>query len=288
MRRNRPGRHPLGLATLTWLYILWSLVPVLVAIRISFNSGKSRSAFQSPSWRWYFNDPVQSVWHDDTLRQPLRNSLKLAGLSMLFTTPIGVAMAIGLQRWRGRLSKVSNALTLVPLVTPEIVMGVALFLVFTQVYTGVPRGFTTQLLGHITFSISYVVVIVRGRLAAIGPQYEEAARDLGANRLQAMRLVLLPLLGPAIFASVMVVFAGSIDDFVISSFLSTGASSETVPMKIYAGGRATATPALNALATIMLVFTLAAVSLAAIVIRRMRIRQGGGDDAQLGSLAAVG
>ncbi len=288
MKRNRPGRHPLGLATLTWLYILWSLVPVLVAIRISFNSGKSRSAFQSPSWRWYFNDPVQSVWHDDTLRQPLRNSLKLAGLSMLLTTPIGVAMAIGLQRWRGRLSKVSNALTLIPLVTPEIVMGVALFLVFTQVYTGVPRGFTTQLLGHITFSISYVVVIVRGRLAAIGPQYEEAARDLGANRLQAMRLVLLPLLGPAIFASVMVVFAGSIDDFVISSFLSTGASSETVPMKIYAGGRATATPALNALATIMLVFTLAAVSLAAIVMRRMRLRQGGGDDAQLGSLAAVG
>ncbi len=288
MRRNRPGRHPLGLATLTWLYILWSLVPVLVAIRISFNSGKSRSAFQSPSWRWYFNDPIQSVWHDDSLRQPLRNSLKLAGLSMLFTTPIGVAMAIGLQRWRGRLAKVSNALTLVPLVTPEIVMGVALFLVFTQVYTGVPRGFTTQLLGHITFSISYVVVIVRGRLAAIGPQYEEAARDLGANRLQAMRLVLLPLLGPAIFASVMVVFAGSIDDFVISSFLSTGASSETVPMKIYSGGRATATPALNALATIMLVFTLAAVSLAAIVMRRMRLRQGGGDDAQLGTLAAVG
>jgi spermidine/putrescine transport system permease protein len=278
----------LGLATLTWLYVLWSLVPVLVAVRISFNSGKSRSAFQAPSLRWYFTDPVQSVWHDDSLRQPLRNSLKLAGLSMLLTTPIGVAMAIGLQRWRGRLSKASNALMLVPLVTPEIVMGVALFLVFSQVYTGVPRGFTTQLLGHITFSISYVVVIVRGRLAAIGPQYEEAARDLGANRLQAMRLVLLPLLGPAIFASVMVVFAGSIDDFVISSFLSTGAASETVPMKIYSGGRATATPALNALATIMLAFTLAAVALAALIMRRMRARQGGGEDAQLGNLAAVG
>jgi len=207
---------------------------------------------------------------------------------MLITVPIGVAMAIGLQRWRGRASKASNALMLFPLVTPEIVMGVALFLVFTQVYRGVPRGFTTQLLGHITFSISFVVVIVRGRLAAIGPQYEEAARDLGANRLQAMRLVLLPLLGPAIFASLMVVFAGSIDDFVISSFLSTGAGSETVPMKIYAGGRATATPALNALATIMLVFTLAAVGLAALVMRGMRTRQGGGKGAQLGSLAAVG
>ena len=229
------------------------------------------------------------MWHDDTLVQPLKNSLKLAVLSMLITTPIGVTMAIGLQRWRGRLSKASNALMLFPLVTPEIVMGVALFLVFTQVYTGVPRGFTTQLLGHITFSISYVVVIVRGRLAAIGPQYEEAARDLGANRLQAMRLVLLPLLGPAIFASLMVVFAGSIDDFVISSFLSTGASSETVPMKIYAGGRATATPALNALATIMLVFTLGRSSASpAVVMRSMRARQGGGKDAQLGNLAAVG
>jgi spermidine/putrescine transport system permease protein len=288
VRRHRPGRHPLGLATITWLYVLWSLVPVLVAMRISFNSGKSRSAFQSPSLRWYFTDPTKSVWHDATLVQPLKNSLKLAFLSMLITTPIGVSMAIGLQRWRGRLSKASNALMLFPLVTPEIVMGVALFLVFTQVYTGVPRGFTTQLLGHITFSISYVVVIVRGRLAAIGPQYEEAARDLGANRLQAMRLVLLPLLGPAIFASVMVVFAGSIDDFVISSFLSTGASSETVPMKIYAGGRATATPALNALASIMLVFTLAAVGIAGLVMRRMRSRQGGGEDAQLGSLAVVG
>jgi spermidine/putrescine transport system permease protein len=287
VKRNRPGRHAFGLGTITWLYVLWSLVPVLVAMRISFNSGKSRSTFQSPSWRWYFTDPLQSVWHDDSLRQPLRNSLKLAALSMLFTTPIGVSMAIGLQRWRGRLSKAANGLMLFPLVTPEIVMGVALFLVFTQVYTGVPRGFTTQLLGHITFSISYVVVIVRGRLAAIGPQYEEAARDLGANRLQAMRLVLLPLLGPAIFAALMVVFAGSIDDFVISSFLSTGASSETVPMKIYSSGRATATPALNALATIMLVFTLSAVALAAIVMRHMRARQGGGEDAQLGNLAAV-
>lgn len=287
MSRHRPGRPAFGLATITWLYVLWSLLPVLVAVRISFNSGRSRSAFQSPSLRWYFDDPLQSVLRDDALRQPLKNTLKLAALSMVFTTPIGVMMAVGLQRWRGRLSKASNALMLIPLVTPEIVMGVALFLVFTQVYTGVPRGFTTQLLGHITFSISYVVVIVRGRLAAIGPQYEEAARDLGANRLQAMRLVLLPLLGPAIFASVMVVFAGSIDDFVISSFLSTGASTETVPMKIYSGGRATATPALNALATIMLVFTLAAVASAALVMRAMRRRQGGGD-AQLGSLAAVG
>ncbi len=208
--------------------------------------------------------------HDASLHTAMWNTLKLAGLCMLIATPLGVAMAIGLQRWRGKLSTGANTLMLVPIVTPEIVFGVALFVVFTQVYTGFPGGITTQLLGHVTFTMSFVVVIIRGRLAAIGTQYEEAARDLGASRLQALRLVLLPLLGPAIFASLMVVFATSVDDFVISSFLSTGASTETVPIKIYSGARAGSTPALNALATVMLLVTLVAVALAGLVMRRMR------------------
>ncbi len=267
--RNRHGRAR-WLALVTWLYVLWSLVPVLVAVRISLNSGRSRSAFQAPSFRWYWGDATSSVWHDDTLHTAMGNTLKLAGLCMLIATPLGVAMAIGLQRWRGKLSTGANTLMLVPIVTPEIVFGVALFIVFTQVYTGLPGGITTQLLGHVTFTMSFVVVIIRGRLAAIGTQYEEAARDLGASRLQALRLVLLPLLGPAIFASLMVVFATSVDDFVISSFLSTGASTETVPIKIYSGARAGSTPALNALATVMLLVTLLAVALAGLVIRKMR------------------
>jgi spermidine/putrescine transport system permease protein len=128
----------------------------------------------------------------------------------------------------------------------------------------------TQLIGHVTFTMSFVVVIIRGRLVAIGDQYEQAARDLGATRLQALRLVLLPLLGPAIFASLMIVFATSVDDFVISSFLSTGAATETVPIKIYSGAKAGSTPALNALATVMLVLTLVAVGLAGLVLQRMR------------------
>lgn len=262
------------LALLTWLYVLWSLVPVLVAVRISLNSGKSRSSFQPMSFRWYWGDATSSVWHDDSLHVAMFNTLKLAGLCMLIATPLGVAMAIGLQRWRGKASNAANGLMLVPIVTPEIVFGVALFIVFTQVYTGLPGGITTQLLGHVTFTLSFVVVIIHGRLVAVGGQYEEAARDLGTSRLQAMRLVLLPLLGPAIFASLMVVFATSVDDFVISSFLSTGASTETVPIKIYSGARAGSTPALNALATVMLVLTLTAVGLAGLVLRRVRLRSG--------------
>lgn len=282
--RRRNGRAPV-LAMVTWVYVLWSLLPVLVAVRISFNSGRSRSSFQSPSFRWYWGDPTSSVWHDDALHTAMGNTLKLAALTMLIATPLGVAMAIGLHRWRGRASNAANGLMLVPIVTPELVFGVALFLVFSQVYTGVPDGLTRQLLGHITFTLSFVVVIVRGRLAAIGGQYEEAARDLGATRWQAIRLVLLPLLAPAIFASVMVVFATSVDDFVISSFLSTGASTETVPIKIYSGARAGSTPALNALATVMLLLTLAAVSVAALAMRHMARRTG--DDGATGGLAAI-
>jgi spermidine/putrescine transport system permease protein len=268
------GRRFGPLAILTWLYVLWSLVPVLIAVRISFNSGRSRSAFQSPSWRWYTGDPT-SVWRSEELQTAMYNSLKLAGLCMIVAVPLGVAMAVGLQRWRGRVSRGANNLMLLPLVTPEIVIGVSLFLVFTQVYTSVPRGFTTMLLGHVTFTVSYVVIIVRGRLVSIGTQFEEAARDLGATRLQALRMVLLPQLGPAIFASLMVTFATSIDDFVISSFLSTGAGTETVPIKIYSTARASATPNVNALATVMLVITLVAVALTSLVLRRWR---GSGSD----------
>ncbi len=267
--RRRLGRAP-GLGLLTWLYILWSLLPVLVAVRISFNSGRSRSAFQSPSFRWYWGDTAGSIWHDDSFRNAMLNTLELAGLCVLVATPLGVAMEVGLNRWRSKSATAANALMLVPIVTPELVFGVALFLVFTQVYSGVPGGLPTQLIGHVTFTLSFVVIIIRARLVAIGAQFEEAARDLGATRWQALRLVLLPQLGPAIFASVMVTFATSVDDFVISSFLSTGEGTETVPIKIYSGARAGSTPALNALATVMLVLTLLAVGLAGLTMRASR------------------
>ena len=280
--RNRRGAP--ALAVITWLYILWSLVPVLVAARISLNDGKSRSTFQPMSWRWYWGDANASLFHDDSLHTAMINTLELAGMTVLFATPLGVAMAIGLHRWRGRTSSAANGLMLVPIVTPEIVFGVSLFLVFSQLYTDVPGGLTRQVLGHITFTVSFVVVIVRGRLSAIGGQYEEAARDLGASRWQAIRLVLLPLLAPAIFAAGMVVFATSVDDFVISSFLSTGESTETVPIKIYSASRAGSTPALNALATVMTLLTLTAVGGAALILRAISRRQGA-DDGGLAGMA---
>jgi spermidine/putrescine transport system permease protein len=265
-----PWRRPVFLATATWLYIIWSIVPVLIAIQFSFNSGRSRSTWQGFSFRWWWGDPDRSLWHDESLREAMVNSLTLAGLTMLIATPLGVALALGLTRWRGPVARGSNLLMLVPLSTPEIVMGAMLFLVFDNLYTAIPLGRPAMILGHVTFSISYVVVIVRGRLLTIGGDLEEAAQDLGASPMQALRTVILPLLGPAVFASLMIVFATSIDDFVISAFLSADASSETVPIKIYSNVRGSPTPALNALATAMLVGTTVAIVLAVVALKMFR------------------
>ena len=267
---RNPWRRPVMLASFTWAYIAWSLVPVLIAIQFSFNNGRSRTTWQGFSTRWYWGDATRSVAHDPELRRALFNSLTLAGLTMLIATPLGVALALGLARWRGPAARASNLLMLVPLATPEIVMGAMLFLVFDSLFTFVPLGRPAQLLGHVTFSVSYVVVIVRGRLLTIGNEYEEAAQDLGASPLQSLRTVLFPLLRPAIFASLMIVFATSIDDFVISAFLLSDASSETVPVKLYSAVRTAPTPALNALATVMLLGTTVAIVLAVLALKLFR------------------
>lgn len=272
-----PWGKPRFLPAVTWLYILWSIVPVLIAIQFSFNAGRSRSTWQGFSLRWYTTDPDLSVLNDPTLRLALNQSVKLAFFTMLIATPIGVGLALGLARWRGRGSGAGNMLMLFPLVTPELVMGSALFLVFVYLFDAfVKLGTVAQLLGHVTFSISYVVIVVRGRLFAVGKEYEEAAMDLGASPVQALRMVLLPMLAPAIFASLMIVFAISIDDFVITQFLKAGATTETVPTRIYSNARAAPTPALNALASLMLFASMAAIAIA--VVTHKHLGGGGAKD----------
>jgi len=154
-------------------------------------------------------------------------------------------------------------------VTPELIMGVSLFLVFVKLLVFVHLGTTAQLLGLITFEMAYPVIIVRARLLSIGKEYEEAAMDLGATPTKAIRMVLLPLLFPAIFASFMLVFADSIDDFIIVRYLSAGVDTETIPIRIYSSARASATPALNALASIMLLSTLVAITVGYVVYRML-------------------
>lgn len=271
---GNPWGKPRFLKLITWGYIVWSIVPVLIAIQFGFNAGRSRTAWQGFSLRWYTGDPDLSVLHNPALFDALVQSLKLAGITMLVATPIGVLLAIGLARWRGRGAKPANFLMLFPLITPEIVMGVSLFLVFEGLLTFVNLGTPAQALGHISFTISYVVIIVRGRLFAIGRDYEEAAMDLGASPSQALTMVLLPLLAPAIFASLAISFAVSIDDFVISSFLAGDQASATIPVRLYSAARQAPTPALNALASLLLIGSMLAITIAGLVMKRFGKKEG--------------
>jgi spermidine/putrescine transport system permease protein len=272
--RNPWGR-PRFLPVIAALYIFWSVVPVAIAILFAFNDGRSRTTWEGFSLRWFWTDQNLSVFHDPDLQSALKHTLVLAVICVAVAVPLGVTLALGLQRWRGRGSGTVNVLMLLPLVTPEIVMGVALLLLFLQIFNQIGLGSTAQAIGQITFTLSYVVVMVRGRLVSIGPEYEEAAADLGAPPVGVLFRVLLPLLAPAILASAAVVFALSIDDFVVTQYLSGDASTTTVSMLLYSSARGAPTPALNALATIALAITLGTLALVFIVYRRFA----GGEDA---------
>lgn len=269
---GNPWGRPRFLAAITWAYVIWALVPVIVAVTFSFNAGRSRSVWQGFSLRWWTRDPSQSILHDPDYLNALHHGLVLAGLDMAIATPLGVLLGLGIARWRGPGSAPANFLLLVPLVTPELILAVALFLVLTRLtilpFSLVHLGTAGQLVGQVTLSVSFVVVIVRSRLNAIGPEYEEAAQDLGATPSAVLRLILLPLLLPAIIASTLLVFALSIDDFVVTQYMSSNSASTTVPMLIYADARGAATtPALNAIATVLLVITLTAVAVAYLLYR---------------------
>jgi spermidine/putrescine transport system permease protein len=264
---NDPWRPPRFLVGITIGYLAWSLLPVAIAVLYSFNNGRSRTTWQGFSLRWYWGDATLSVWHNDALHTALIQTLKLGVVTTLITVPLGVLFAIGIDRWRGRLPAGANFLMLLSFVLPEVLLAVALLFVITTIALPIDLGTTAQVIGLITFQVSYPAVLVRARLATIGPQYEEAAMDLGASPLGALRRIILPMLMPAIFASTVLVFADVIDDFVLVRYLSGDAATEPVSVKIYNTARGAPTPALNALATLLLLATLTAVVIGFLVYR---------------------
>jgi spermidine/putrescine transport system permease protein len=250
---HNPWRKPRILLGVVIGYLCWSLLPVLIAVLFSFNAGRSRTSWQGFSTRWYYGDPLRSVWHDQSLHAALFHTFRLGFLTTIITVPLGVLLALGLDRWRGRIPATSSFVVLLSFVLPEALLAVALLFVATTVHLPVFKlGTAGQVIGLVTFQLSYPVIIVRARLMTIGRQYEQAAIDLGATPLGAVRRVLLPMLVPAILASTVLVFADVIDDFVIVRYLSSDASTEPVSVKIYNTARAAPTPALNALATLLL------------------------------------
>jgi spermidine/putrescine transport system permease protein len=255
---RNPWRHPWFLEGFTWLYLIWSLAPIALAVLFSFNKGKSQATYQGLTWRWYWGDKVNSIWHNPQLHSAMFETLRLSAYTTLIAVPIGVAFALGINRWRGYLPSSFNFIMILSFVVPELIFGVALFFVFTKMpgLNTVGLGNWAEVLGLVTWNVSWPAIIVQARLVTIGKQYEEASADLGCTQMQTMRRVMLPLLTPAIFASAILVFSGVIDDFVIVDLLSSNASNTPMSVIIYStqhGGNGG--PALNALATVMLLLS---------------------------------
>jgi spermidine/putrescine transport system permease protein len=251
--------RPRFLRLFAWLFYLFMFAPIALVVLFSFNSSRSLQNFEGFSFQWY-----ERFFESESLRSSLQASVEIALVTMVVATTLGTLLAYGLVRARTRWSGGANVLMLIPLVTPEIVAGASALLLFTQI--GLNLSLTTIILGHITFSISYVTVVVRGRLASLGPEVENAALDLGATRWQTFRLVTLPELWPAVLAAGLLVFALSFDDFVMS-FFTTGESPQPLPVRIWSAIRFGVTPTINAIGSFMLAISLLAISLALLLPR---------------------
>ena len=263
--RRKQFDRPRFLRVVVGVFLLWTFLPIATVVLFSFNASPSLQNFDGVSTRWY-----SEFFGDEQLRESLYTSLEIALVTMIVATVLGSLLAYGLVRARNRMSPVTNVVMLVPLVVPEIVAGVTALLLFTQL--GMQLSVTTIIIAHITFSISYVTVIVRGRLVGLNREVEEAAMDLGATRMETLRLIVLPALWPAIFAAALITFALSFDDFVLS-FFTTGESPQPLPVRIYSSIRFGVTPTVNAIGTLMLFVSVATIALA-IALPRLLGRRG--------------
>jgi spermidine/putrescine transport system permease protein len=286
--RSSPWRHPWILEGFTWLYLIWSLVPVALAILFSFNNGRSQSVWQGFSWRWYFADPVNSVLHDPALHAAVVQTIRLSVYVTVITVPLGVAFALGINRWRGRTASSFNFVMILSFVIPELIFGVAMFFVFTRLFSTVGLGTLAETLALVTWNVSWPALIVQARLVTIGKQYEEAAADLGATPIQVTYRVLMPLLIPAIFASVVLVFSSVVDDFVLVDLLNSNSGNTPMSVYIYSQQRGgNGGPALNALGTIMLVMSFAIAIIGYIGYRWMTRGERGSGTAALTTIAGA-
>jgi len=270
--------NPWGRTRFLWVigigYVVWTMIPIVYAIVFSFNETRSISSFTGFSLRWWLSDPDDSLLQDPAIRHAIVQTLKLASLTTLLAVPLGVAFALGLDRWRGRSAAGTNFVMMFSFITPELILAVSLFLLFINAFDVIGLGTTAQLLGLTVLALAYPVVIVRARLISLGRDLEEAAVDLGCSPVQSLVRVTLPLLLPAILASGAIVFAIALDDFVTVQQLSSDAPTATVSMYIYGTARGAPTPAANAVGTLMLTASTLIIVLAYLFYRRSVRRQG--------------
>jgi spermidine/putrescine transport system permease protein len=244
------------------LVVLYLLIPIVVIFVFSFNDPQGRYNF---TWVGFTLEHWAHAFSREDLTEALLESLKLAFLATVISTIAGTMMALALVRHRFFGRRAANFLIVIPMATPEVVMGAAL-LSFFLILGSPSLGFQTLLIAHVMFCISFVVVVVRSRLIGFDRNLEEAARDLGANVFQTFRLITLPLIMPGIFGGAMLAFALSIDDFVISNFNS--GTTVTFPLFIFGAAQRGIPVEVNVIAMILFFTTVGAMGFATLLQRR--------------------
>lgn len=224
-------------------------LPILLLVVFSFNESRLGTTWTGFSLKWY-----AALWDDNSMLSAAWVSLKIAFLSATAAVVLGTLAAMVMTRFRPFRGKtVFGALITAPLVMPEVVTGLSLLLMFVTLFQPLemnPKGMTSIWIAHVTFTMAFVTVVVSSRLADLDKSLEEAAMDLGANRLKVFFVITLPIIMPALMSGWLLAFTLSLDDVVISSFVA-GPDSTTLPMKIFSSVRLGLNPKINALATLL-------------------------------------
>lgn len=234
------------------IVLLFNYLPIIVVVVYSFNASKY-SNWAGFSLQWY-----EKLFRNSQILRSLNNSLILAFSSCGLSILIGTAGAVGMARSRFRTQGLLENVSMIPMMMPEIILGMA-YLAFFSIIR-IPFGMLTLIIAHTTFCIPYIFINVQSRLVGLDPAYVEAARDLGASPTRAFYDVTLPLITPAILSGALLSFAMSMDDVVISFFV-TGTTSNTLPLQVYSMLKMGVTPEVNALCTLMLLVVFGGIGL---------------------------
>jgi spermidine/putrescine transport system permease protein len=250
------------LATWTGLVFVFFYLPIAVLVLFSFNQSKLNIVWTGFTLQWY-----AALWHDSVLVRTLANSLIVATATTVLSVVLGTAGGWLLYRYRYRGSGLLHTLVFLPMIVPEVILGVSLLILFVTI--GLQLGYATIVISHVTFSFPFVVAAVQARLAGLDPALEEAALDLGATPLQAFVKVLIPYLMPAIVSGALMVFTLSLDELIVTYFTAS-AGTRTLPLEIFGRVKRGLDPSLNAVSTVFIAVTLVAVFVTEALRRRSR------------------
>lgn len=245
-------------------------IPILALIFFSFNAGRVPTVWEGFSLQWY-----TALVNDDAILRAFRNTMIVTFVSTIISTIIGTLVSIAMERYQFKLKLPFDAILYMPIIIPDILIALATLLFFVITFNTIGQllgvtwglGLTTIIIAHAAFNISFVATIVRARLVDMDPNLEQAARDLYANEWQTFRRVTMPLLMPGIISGALLAFTLSLDDFVITFFVS-GPGSTTLPLLVYSKVKFGVTPDLNALTTLLLVFSIGLVLMSQFLQRR--------------------